>query len=401
MYNIKTLNKIAEAGIERLDSSKYTCSDSVENQVGILVRSADMHSMERNPELLCIARAGAGVNNIPLDACSQDGVVVFNTPGANANAVKELVICALFLASRKIVQGIAWAKTLADQGDAVAKLVEKGKSNFVGPEIRGKKLGVIGLGAIGAMVANTAEKLGMDVYGYDPYISIDAAWSLSRKVVHARDLKTIFENCDYITLHVPATDETRNTICAETLKTMKKGVRIINLARAELVDTDAMLEALESGQAGAYVTDFADSKLLACDNVVAMPHLGASTPESEDNCAAMAVDEMTRYIELGTIKNSVNYPYLDMDREGVYRICVLHKNVPKMVGGVTNIFAEANINIENMANRAKKDNAYTVIDTNTCPDEELLNKIRAIEGVVRVRVLVDETCDRRRDLRDM
>lgn len=387
MYQIRTMNKIAKIGLDRLDSAKYICSDDAAAPQGILVRSADLHSMERNPELLCIARAGAGVNNIPVDACAQDGVVVFNTPGANANAVKELVICAMFLASRKIVQGIAWTKTLADQGDAISKLVEKGKSNFVGPELSGKKLGVVGLGAIGAMVANTAEKLGMQVYGYDPYISIDAAWKLSRSIIHAKDLKTIFENCDYITLHVPATDETRNTICAETLKTMKKGVRIINMARAELVNTDDMLAALESGQAGAYVTDFGDAKLLASDNVVVMPHLGASTPESEDNCAIMAVDEMVRYIERGVIKNSVNFPNVDMDREGDYRICVLHKNVPKMVGGVTNLFAEANINIENMANRAKKDNAYTVIDTNTCPDDELINKIKAIEGVSRVRVL--------------
>ncbi len=387
MYQIRTMNKIAKIGLDRLDSAKYTCSDDASAPQGILVRSADLHSVERNPELLCIARAGAGVNNIPVDACADDGVVVFNTPGANANAVKELVICSLFLASRKIVQGIAWAKTLADQGDAISKLIEKGKSNFVGPELSGKKLGVVGLGAIGAMVANTAEKLGMQVYGYDPYISIDAAWNLSRSIIHAKDLKTIFENCDYITLHVPATDETRNTICAETLATMKKGVRIINLARAELVNTDDMLAALQSGQAGAYVTDFGDAKLLSCDNVVVMPHLGASTPESEDNCAVMAVDELVNYIENGVIKNSVNFPNVDMAREGEYRICVLHKNVPKMVGGITNLFAEANINIENMANRAKKDNAYTVLDTNTCPDEDLIDKLKAIEGVSRVRVL--------------
>ncbi len=387
MYQIRTMNKIAKIGLDRLDSAKYTCSDDASAPQGILVRSADLHSVERNPELLCVARAGAGVNNIPVDACAEDGVVVFNTPGANANAVKELVICSLFLASRKIVQGITWAKTLANEGDAISKLIEKGKSNFVGPELSGKKLGVVGLGAIGAMVANTAEKLGMQVYGYDPYISIDAAWNLSRSIIHAKDLKTIFENCDYITLHVPATDETRNTICAETLATMKKGVRIINLARAELVNTDDMLAALESGQAGAYVTDFGDAKLLSADNVVVMPHLGASTPESEDNCAVMAVDEMVNYIEHGVIKNSVNFPNVDMAREGTYRICVLHKNVPKMVGGVTNLFAEANINIENMANRSKKDNAYTVLDTNTCPDDELINKIKAIEGVSRVRVL--------------
>ncbi len=386
MYQIRTMNKIAKIGLDRLDGAKYTCSDDASAPQGILVRSADLHSVERNPELLCIARAGAGVNNIPVDACAEDGVVVFNTPGANANAVKELVICSLFLASRKIVQGIAWAKTLADE-DGISKLIEKGKSNFVGPELSGKKLGVVGLGAIGAMVANTAEKLGMQVYGYDPYISIDAAWNLSRSIIHAKDLKTIFENCDYITLHVPATDETRNTICAETLATMKKGVRIINLARAELVNTDDMLAALESGQAGAYVTDFGDSKLLSSDNVVVMPHLGASTPESEDNCAVMAVDEMVNYIEHGIIKNSVNFPNVDMAREGTYRVCVLHKNVPKMVGGITNLFAEANINIENMANRSKKDNAYTVLDTNTCPDDELINKIKAIESVSRVRVL--------------
>ena len=398
MYQIRTMNKISKAGLDRLDPEKYVCGDDVEKPEGILVRSADLHSAPINPELLCIARAGAGVNNIPVAQCAEAGIVVFNTPGANANAVKELVLCALLLSSRKIVQGIHWAKTLADQGDAAAKLVEKGKSAFVGPEIRGKKLGVIGLGAIGAMVANAAQRLGMDVYGYDPYISIDAAWKLSRSVVHARDLKTIFENCDYITLHVPATDETRNTICAETLATMKPGVRIINLARAELVNTADMLAALESGQASAYVTDFADAKLLSAENVIVMPHLGASTPESEENCAEMAVEELTRYIEEGVIRNSVNYPHLEMDREGIYRICVLHKNVPKMVGGVTNIFAEADINIENMANRSKKDYAYTVVDVNTKPNDAIIEKIRSIDGIIRVRVLEDPDYARRMEL---
>ncbi len=385
MVEIKTLNKISAAGLSKLDASKYTCSDDAANPSGILVRSADMKSYDFNDELLCIARAGAGVNNIPVDACAEKGIVVFNTPGANANAVKELVLCALLLSSRKIVDGINWTKSLIGQ-ENISKLVEKGKSQFVGPEITGKKLGVVGLGAIGILVANAAVALGMEVYGYDPYISVDAAWHLSRAVVHATDLKTIFENCDYITLHVPATEETKNTVCAETIATMKDGVRIINLARNELVNSADIITALDAGKVGAYVTDFADDVLLASDKVIAMPHLGASTPESEDNCARMAVQEMTAYIEKGAIRNSVNFPNIDAPSADEKRVLVLHKNVPKVVNNITNIFAEANINIENMANKSKKDNAVTAVDVKAPITEDIVNKISQISDIYRVLV---------------
>lgn len=387
MYQIKTLNKISPAGLSNLDAEKYTYGDDVAAPNGILVRSADMKSYAFNPELLCIARAGAGVNNIPVSECADRGIVVFNTPGANANAVKELVLCALLLSSRKIVDGITWTKTLAGQGDQISKLVEKGKSQFVGPEISGKKLGIIGLGAIGILVANAATHLGMEVYGYDPYISVDAAWGLSRSVVHAKDLKTIFENCDYITLHVPATDETKNTIREETLATMKDGVRIINLARNELVNSQDMIAALKSGKAACYVTDFADEALLQCENVIALPHLGASTPESEDNCARMAVSEMTDFIEHGVIHNSVNFPNLDAACSGEYRVLILHKNVPKVVNKITNIFGAAEINIENLANRSKKDYAYTAIDIAVKPDDALIAEIRELSDVLHVRAI--------------
>ncbi len=385
MFEIKTLNKISAAGLSKLDTAKYTCSDDAVNPSGILVRSADMKSYDFNDELLCIARAGAGVNNIPVDACAERGIVVFNTPGANANAVKELVLCALLLSSRKIVDGINWTKSLIGQ-ENISKLVEKGKSQFVGPEITGKKLGVVGLGAIGILVANAAVALGMEVYGYDPYISVDAAWHLSRAVVHATDLKTIFENCDYITLHVPATEETKNTVCAETIATMKDGVRIINLARNELVNSKDIIAALDAGKVGAYVTDFADDVLLASDKVIAMPHLGASTPESEDNCARMAVQEMTAFIEKGAIRNSVNFPNIDAPGAGEKRVLVLHKNVPKVVNNITNIFAEANINIENMANKSKKDNALTAVDVKAPITDDIVNKIKQISDIYRVLV---------------
>lgn len=385
MFEIKTLNKISEAGLSKLDASKYVCSDDAANPSGILVRSADMKSYDFNDELLCIARAGAGVNNIPVDVCAEKGIVVFNTPGANANAVKELVLCALLLSSRKIVDGINWTKTLIGQ-ENISKLVEKGKSQFVGPEITGKKLGVVGLGAIGILVANAAVALGMEVYGYDPYLSVDAAWNLSRAVVHAKDLKTIFENCDYITLHVPATEETKNTVCAETIATMKDGVRVINLARNELVNSKDIIAALDAGKVGAYVTDFADEELLASDKVIAMPHLGASTPESEDNCARMAVEEMTAFIEKGAIRNSVNFPNIEAAGAGERRVLVLHKNVPKVVNNITNIFAEANINIENMANKSKRDNAVTAVDVKADITDDIVNKIRGIADIYRVLV---------------
>ncbi|MEE0061260.1 MAG: 3-phosphoglycerate dehydrogenase, partial [Acutalibacteraceae bacterium] len=327
MYNIQTLNKISQIGLSRLGDN-YSCADDMANPDAILVRSASMHDMEMPESLLAIARAGAGVNNIPLDKCSEQGIVVFNTPGANANAVKELVIAGLFMSSRKITAGIEWAKTLKGNGDAVGKMVEKGKSSFAGPEIKGKTLGVIGLGAIGVLVANAAIALGMDVIGYDPYLSVHGALQLSKHVHHVVSLDDIFANCDYITVHVPLTPDTKNIICAENIAKMKDGVRILNYSRADLCNSADVLAALESGKVSSYVTDFATDELLGVDGVIAMPHLGASTPESEDNCAKMAADEIKDYLENGNIINSVNFPAAKMARTGEVRYCVLHKNIP-------------------------------------------------------------------------
>ncbi len=381
--NILTLNKIAACGTDRLGG--YTVGDAVENPAGVLVRSAAMHEMEFPESLLAVARAGAGVNNIPLDRCSDEGIVVFNTPGANANAVKELVIAGLLLASRKVVPGIEWARTLKGQGAEVGKLVEKGKGQFTGPEILGKKLGVIGLGAIGVLVANAANDLGMDVYGYDPYLSVDAAWKLSRSVHHAASVAQLMAECDYITLHLPLTPDTKNTINAETLATMKDGVRILNFARGELVNSEAMKAALESGKVASYVVDFPSDEMLCVDNVVAIPHLGASTPESEDNCAVMAADELKAYLEEGIIRNSVNFPNMETAKTTAVRVCVLHRNVPAMVAQISTLISDEGVNIDTMTNRSKKDNAYTVLDVESDVAETTLEKIRAIEGVLRVR----------------
>ena len=382
--NILALNKIAACGTDRLGAG-YTVGDAVENPEGILVRSAAMHDMEFPKSLLAVARAGAGVNNIPIDRCSEEGIVVFNTPGANANAVKELVIAGLLLASRKVVAGIEWARTLKGQGAEVGKLVEKGKGQFTGPEILGKKLGVIGLGAIGVLVANAAKDLGMDVYGYDPYLSVDAAWKLSRDVHHAANLAQLFTECDYITLHLPLTPDTRDTINAETLATMKDGVRILNFARGELVNSDAMKEALASGKVASYVVDFPSDEMLCVENVVAIPHLGASTPESEDNCAVMAADELKAYLEEGIIRNSVNFPSMETAKATAVRVCVLHRNIPAMVAQISTLISEEGVNIDTMTNRSKKDNAYTVLDVEADVAEATLEKIRAIDGVIRVR----------------
>ena len=382
--NILTLNKIAACGTDRLGDG-YVVGDAVENPEGILVRSAAMHEMAFPESLLAVARAGAGVNNIPLDRCSEEGIVVFNTPGAHANAVKELVIAGLLLASRKVVAGIEWARTLKGQGAEVGKLVEKGKGQFTGPEILGKKLGVIGLGAIGVLVANAAKELGMDVYGYDPYLSVDAAWKLSRSVHHAASLAQLFAECDYITLHLPLTPDTRDTINAETLATMKDGVRILNFARGELVNSDAMIAALASGKVASYVVDFPSDEMLCVDNVVATPHLGASTPESEDNCAVMAADEIKAYLEEGIIRNSVNFPAMENAKTTAVRVCVLHRNIPAMVAQISTLISDEGINIDTMTNRSKKDNAYTVLDVESDVAEATLDKIRAIDGVIRVR----------------
>ena len=383
MYNVKLYNKISKVGLEKLDPAKYTCAEAFEDYDAVLVRSAKLHDVEFPKNLKCIARAGAGVNNIPLDRCAQEGIVVFNTPGANANAVKELVVCALMLASRKIVQGANWVQSLAGTPD-IGPAAEKGKATYAGPEISGKRLGVIGLGAIGVKVANAAVALDMEVWGYDPFLSVDGALALSRSVKHVTELDQIFANCDYITIHVPLTPDTKNTICAESIAKMKDGVRIINLARGELVDTKAMAEALESGKVAAYVSDFASDEILAQPNAITLPHLGASTPESEDNCAMMAVKEIADYLEHGTIRNSVNFPNLKVPYEGGYRICMIHKNIPNMIASIT---AAVKCNIENMGNRSKGDYAYTIIDTAEAPSEANLEALRAIDGMISVRAI--------------
>lgn len=387
MYKIKTLNKISPCGLDKFDKKYYSCSDDVENPDGILVRSASMHDMEMPKSLKAIARAGAGVNNIPLDVCSEKGIVVFNTPGANANAVKELVLSGLMLSSRKIINGIDWVKTLKGNGDEVGKMVEKGKSAFAGPEVAGKTLGVIGLGAIGVLVANAAEKLGMKVYGYDPYLSVDAAWNLSRNIVHAKELADIYRNSDYITIHVPCTKETKEMICEESIATMKDGVRILNFARGELVANDAIISALGSGKVAAYVTDFPNDAVIGVDGVIAIPHLGASTPESENNCASMAADEIINYLETGSIKNSVNFPNVDLGRTDAVRICVIHKNVPNLIAQVSGCFSKENINIEKLNNNSRGDVAYTVVETNDEAPDSVVADLKAIDEVISVRVI--------------
>ena len=386
MTEIKLLNKIGKAGIDRFDGAKYTLSEDAASPAGILVRSAAMHEMTFGPELLAIARAGAGVNNIPIDRCSEQGIVVFNTPGANANGVKELALAALLLSSRKINAGIAWAKTLKGQ-EGVEKLVEKGKSAFVGPELLGKTLGVIGLGAIGGLVANAAVALGMDVIGCDPFITVNAAWSLSRAVRKADNYDEIYANADYITLHVPSTPDTKGMINAETIAKMKDGVRIINLARGDLVDTTAIKNALASGKVACYVTDFPSDELLDVEGVIAIPHLGASTPESEENCASMAASQLIEYLENGNIKNSVNYPATNMARSAANRIVVLHENVPTMLAQVLTVLSNDNINIENMVSCSKGNNACSLFDTDAKVSEKVQEDIRAIQGVRRITVI--------------
>ena len=387
MYNIKTYNKISPIGLKLFDKEKYSVSDSAEAPVGAIVRSAALHDEKFPEDLLAIARAGAGTNNIPTDRCSEEGIVVFNTPGANANAVKELVIAGLLLASRKIVPAIEWAKTLKGNGDAVGKMVEKGKGAFAGPEIFGKKLGVIGLGAIGVLVANAACDLGMTVYGYDPYLSLNNAWELSHHVKHAVNMKEIFEECDYITLHIPLNAATKNTINAESLASMKYGVRILNFARDGLVNSEDMLAALASGKVAAYVVDFPTDEMIGAEGVVCIPHLGASTPESEDNCAVMAAKELIDYIENGNIENSVNLPSVSLPRGTALRICAIHKNIPNMLTSITSVLAKDNVNIENMLNKSKGDYAYTMLDVNDCDKASVSAHISAVDGMIRVRII--------------
>ena len=385
MKNIKFLNKIAPVGIDVFDKTKYNVSEDVDAPEGIMVRSADMLSAEFGPELKAIARAGAGVNNIPVKRCAEEGIVVFNTPGANANGVKELTICALLLASRKIVKGVEWANTLAGT-EGVAKAVEKGKSAFAGVELAGKTLGVIGLGAIGGMVANAVRHLDMNVVGCDPYISVDAAWGLSRNIEKAATYDDIYAMSDYITLHVPSTPETKGMINAETIAKMKDGVRIVNLARGDLVNTDDLKAALASGKIAAYVTDFPTEETVGVDGIITIPHLGASTEESEDNCAVMAARELTEFLENGNITNSVNYPNVSMPHVGDARICVMHSNTPNMLSSISGVVSAQNINIENMINRSKGEFAYTIMEIKGSVPASIADDLKKVAGVIRVNL---------------
>lgn len=384
MKKIQLLNKIAAVGTNVFGDA-YEVSTAVTEPDGIMVRSADMHSMSFSPNLMAIARAGAGVNNIPVDACAEAGIVVFNTPGANANGVKELAIAALLLASRNIVGGVNWANSLAGT-EGVAKQVEAGKSKFAGIELKGKTLGVIGLGAIGGLVANVAHSLGMEVVGYDPYITVEAAWSLSRAIRKASSYDEIFAVSDFISVHVPATAETKNMFCTESFAKMNHGVRIINLSRAELVNASDLKEALSTGRVASYVTDFPTEETVGVEGIVTIPHLGASTAESEDNCAVMAAQELREYLECGNIKNSVNFPNAAMPHSGDHRICVLHRNVPTIISQLSTLVGEDGINIENMLNRSKKEYAYTIMEIKGSAPESSVEKMRAVDGVLRVNL---------------
>lgn len=383
MYNVLTLNKIAAVGTSRLGEN-YNFGDGVQNPDAVLVRSASMHEMEFGDNLLAIARAGAGTNNIPKDKCSEKGIVVFNTPGANANAVKELVIAGLLLSSRKITEGIDWEKnTLKGNGDAVGKMVEKGKSQFVGPELKGKTLGVIGLGAIGILVANCAVALGMNVIGFDPFMSVGNALKLEPSVKLKKNSEEVMTDCDYLTIHVPLTDETKDMVDAEMIAKMRDGVRIMNFSRDGLVNSTAVLEAVKSGKVAKYVTDFATDDILGEENIICMPHLGASTPESEDNCAVMACDQVKEFLENGNIINSVNYPALSMAKSGDVRFCVMHRNIPELL---KKVLSEISGNVENMLSKSRGDYAYTVIDV-TGGDASNAAAIEAVEGIIRVRAI--------------
>ena len=387
MYNILLLNKIAQCGTDLFDRSKYAVGDSIENPDAILVRSASMHDMEMPESLLAIARAGAGVNNIPVADCAQKGIVVFNTPGANANAVKELVVCAMLMGSRDIPGAIRWVREQAASGVDVSTVVEKGKSAFIGPELYKKTLGIIGLGAIGSIVANTAISLGMDVYGYDPFLSVDTALRLDRHVHVVKDINDLYKRSDYITMHIHYTEKTAHMIDADAIAAMKRGVRVINLARGEIVDDEAMLTALDTGMVAAYITDFPNNRLLTAPHVIAMPHLGASTPESEQNCAAMAVDTLRDYLESGNIRSSVNLPEMTMDRSGVQRLCVLHKNVPGMLANITSLFGRDGVNVENLSNKSRGDYAYTMVDLGSKVGDNVIEDVRRTANVIRVRSL--------------
>ena len=386
MYKIQTLNAISDIIYTQLSADNYTVAKEEPVPDGILVRSAAMHDMELGENLLGIARAGAGVNNIPIDKCSKQGICVFNTPGANANAVAELVLCGLLLGSRNVIGGVNWAQGLKAEGDAVGKLVEKGKGQFVGPELRGKTLGVIGLGAIGRLVANAAsEGLGMRVVGCDPYISVDSAWMLSRNVIHAKNDAEVFAQADYVTIHVPLNDKTRGMVNADVISKMKPGAVLLNFSRNELAVNADVLAALENGQLRGYVVDFPSADLLGVEKVIAIPHLGASTPESEENCASMAAAQLRAYLEYGSIHNSVNLPEVPLGRPEGARILVIHENIPNTIATITACVSAEGVNITDLTNKSKKDMAVTVMDMAELPSEQAIANIQALPGVIRVR----------------
>ena len=387
MYRIKTFNKIAPQGLERLDPARYQVGEDVAEEEGILVRSAGLLDYPFPESLLAIARAGVGVNNIPLERCSEKGIAVFSTPGANANAVKELVLCAMLIASRDVTGAVRWVKNQAASGVEVETVVEKGKAAFVGPELYRKALGVIGLGAIGSLAANAALDLGMDVYGFDPFLSVDAALRLDRHVRVVQDVNELYKKSDYITIHIHFNEKTRHMIGPEAFAAMKPGARLINLARGGVVNDEALLAALDAGKVTAYVTDFPTNKLVANPHVIAMPHLGASTPESEQNCAVMAAEELWDYLENGNIKNSVNLPDVYLDRSGAQRLCVLHKNIPAMLASITALLSRDGVNVENLSNKSKGDYAYTLVDLGAKVEPAVLEELRTLPNVIRVRAI--------------
>lgn len=387
MYRIKTFNKIAPAGLDRFDPARYAVSERETAEEGILVRSADLLDYSFPPSLLAISRAGAGVNNIPLDRCSEAGIAVFSTPGANANAVKEMVLCAMLMSSRDVPGAIRWVREKAASGVDVSTVVEKGKAAFVGPEIYRKTMGVIGLGAIGSLVSNIALNMGMDVYGYDPFLSVDAALRLDRHVHVVKDIHELYRKADYITVHIHFTEKTKHMIDAQAISNMKPGVRLINLARGGIVDDDALLPALDAGQVTAYVTDFPTNRLVASPHVIAMPHLGASTPESEQNCAVMAADELKDYLENGNIRNSVNLPAVAMERSGVMRLCIIHKNIPAMLANITTLLSRDGVNVENLSNKSKGNYAYTMVDLGEKVNASVVSDLQNLTNVIRVRVI--------------
>lgn len=387
MFTIQTLNKISATGLSQLPESRYTISEKASDPQGILVRSQKIAETELPQSLLAIARAGAGTNNIPVEACSERGIVVFNTPGANANGVKELTLLGLLISSRKVFRALAWVQTIKGRGEEVAKLVEKEKSRFAGEEIMGKKLGVIGLGAIGVMVANDARALGMEVTGYDPFISVEAAWGLSRSIRKASSLEEIFAESDYITLHVPLNSQTEGLLNEAAFKMMKPGVKILNFSRGALIDNKAIINAVREGKVDRYVTDFPEDELLGEENILAVPHLGASTLESEENCAVMAVQELRDYLEMGNIKNSVNFPNCEMRPSGKMRLCVAGRNVPNILGSITHTIGEHGINVAGMINNHKAGYAYTIIDVDDELTDELVTQLRSIDGVISTRII--------------